>query len=157
YSAEQGRRYQSIGTADDVVDADGVHVFSCDQAQAKAREWFAELARQDRGNEEEQAGPYTVNNACDDYLAYLENDGRSEDSVRDARYRIDAHIRPALGEFGVAALESKQLRKWRSDVAKTAPRVRTKKGEQQKHRAGAADGRARKATANRNLTTLKAV
>src|SRR5262249_10543858 len=49
YSAEHGRRYNSIGTADDIVDADGAHVISFAQAQEAARKWFADLGRRDRG------------------------------------------------------------------------------------------------------------
>src|SRR5258708_27457462 len=87
----------------------------------------------------------------------MENDGRSEAAVKDARYRVDAFIRPVLGSFEVAALEPKRLRTWRSNLIRSAPRLRTRKGEPQKHRNGVADERARKATANRILTTLKAV
>ena len=61
YSREHGRRYHSIGTADDIVDADGAHVLSFAQAQEAARKWFAHLARHDRG--EVRSGPYTIVNA----------------------------------------------------------------------------------------------
>jgi hypothetical protein len=49
YTAEHGRRYRAIGTADDVVDADREHVLSFAQAQEPARTWFGELAREDSG------------------------------------------------------------------------------------------------------------
>src|SRR5260370_34410655 len=100
--------------------------------------------------------PYTVDRACDDYMAFLENDGRSEAAIKDARYKINAFIRPTLGAFKVVALTPQQLRKWRADLIKVAPRLRTRKGKTQKHR-NTSDERARKATANRILTTLKAV
>src|SRR6266851_649048 len=48
YTPEAGRRFNAIGTADDVADADGVHVLTFGQAQEAARTWFAALARQDR-------------------------------------------------------------------------------------------------------------
>src|SRR4051794_18624534 len=48
YSPEAGRRFRALGTADDVADADGVHMLSFPQAQAAARTWFAELAAADR-------------------------------------------------------------------------------------------------------------
>ena len=71
------------------------------------------------------------------------------------RSRINAFIRPTLGKLEVAALKAEQLRRWRADLASAAPRLRTKTGEKQKHRE-AADDRARKASANRILTILKA-
>ena len=61
YTPEAGRRFNAIGTADDVADADGVHVLTFGQAQEAARAWFAALARQDRN--ETIAGPYTVGQA----------------------------------------------------------------------------------------------
>ena len=61
YSPEQGRRYHSIGTADDIADADGIHVLAFSDAQEAARKWFAHLARHDGG--EVKRGPYTVR-AC---------------------------------------------------------------------------------------------
>src|SRR5271169_3712258 len=43
YSAEEGRRFKALGTADDVADADGVHVRSFAEAQDAARNWFRDL------------------------------------------------------------------------------------------------------------------
>src|SRR5580700_4630039 len=67
YTPETGRRFNAIGTADDITDPDGVHVLSFSQAQEAARAWFAALARQDRGDT--VAGPYAVRDALDDYVA----------------------------------------------------------------------------------------
>src|SRR6516162_4395948 len=55
YSGEHGRRFQAIGTADDVAEADGEHVLSFAQGQQAAHKWFADLARHDRG--EVRGGP----------------------------------------------------------------------------------------------------
>src|SRR5262249_30134571 len=101
-------------------------------------------------------GSYTVNHAADDYLAYLRGEGRDEAAIRDATVRIDAFIRPTLGKVKVAALDVDQLRRWRANLAKAAPRLRTRADETQKHREDI-DERARKSSANRNLTTLKAL
>ena len=133
--------------ADDYADADGRGVLSFAQAQTRARAQGANGA---------DHGPYTVDAAGDDYLAYLRNEGRDDAAIRDATWRIDAFIRPALGKFKVASLTPAQLRTWRADLAKAAPRLRTKSDEKQKHREGA-NARARKSTANRILTTLKAM
>ena len=53
------------------------------------------------------------------------------------------------------------MRKWKANLAKEAPRLRTKKGKKQKHRSVEGDEaeavrRKRRATANRVLTILKA-
>src|SRR5215471_10126200 len=45
YSVAHGRRFRSIGTTDDIADADGEHVLSFAQAQEAARKWFADVAR----------------------------------------------------------------------------------------------------------------
>jgi integrase len=59
----------------------------------------------------------------------------------------------------LAALTSERLRRWRDEIANAPARLRTRNGEQQKHREGVSgeDGkRARRATANRVWTTLRA-
>ena len=54
-------RYQEtvVGTADDVLDADGRAILDFDQAQAGAREWFHAEVRRAAG-EAPEAGPFTV-------------------------------------------------------------------------------------------------
>jgi integrase len=134
--------------ADDYSDADGRGILSFAQAQGRAKA--------QGGNGGESGGAYTVNQAADDYITYLRDEGRDEPAIRDATWRIDAFIRPALGKFKVASLTPAQLRGWRAGLAKAAPRLRTKADEKQKHREDS-DDRARKSSANRILTTLKAV
>jgi integrase len=95
----------------------------------------------------------------DAYLAWLESDGRSAAAIADARYRDRAFIRSSLGELEVASLTADRLRQWRDALAKTAPRLRTRPGEKQKHRDLANDEearRSRRASANRTWTTLRA-
>jgi len=151
YAAEHGRRYRAIGHADDAIDAPDANagVSTFDQAQDKARAWLTNAGG------EAPRGLYKVNQACDDYLEFLRSDGRSDAAINDASYRIKAFIRPKLGGFNVAELTPKQLRRWLADLVKDAPRQRTKPNEKQRHRK-TGDERARKATANRILTTLKA-
>src|SRR5262249_21642624 len=158
YSQEHGRRYHSIGTADDIADADSAHVLSFAEAQEAARKWFSHLARHDRGEVKRLDG-YTVTAAMADYFLFLESDGRSKHSIYDARRRSEALIEPKLGSVKVAALTADSLRRWRDNLAKTAPRLRTRKGEAQKHReiADTDNGRgARRASANRTWTILRA-
>jgi integrase len=151
YSRETGRHYLAIGPADDTLDAGAL---SFDAAQAKAREWLASV----QVEQDAPAGPLTVARACDDYLAFLRHDGRSDAAIRDAVYRIEAFIRPTLGRREVQSLKADELRRWRDQIANTPARLRTRNGAKQKHRAGAgADGsRARRATVNRIWTTFRA-
>jgi integrase len=156
YSPENGRRYLAIGTADDVADADDVHVLAFAEAQERARKWFADLAGQDGGISRNSA--YTVADAMDDYLRFLESDGRSKHSVADARCRDQAFIRSELGKVKLAALTADRIRRWRDELVKTAPRVRSAKGKEQKYRKLSDDEdarRARRASANRTWTTLR--
>jgi integrase len=70
-----------------------------------------------------------------------------------------AHILPALGKLEVTRLTTARLRRWHEDLAEQPGRLRTKLGAKQRYRELAEDPdatRARRATANRNLTVLKA-
>jgi integrase len=150
YLGGQQYEVQRIGTADDVSDADGVHVLDFWQAAAKARAGMVERAHRAAGHH----GALTVNRVLDQYVEYLE---REKKSARDAKYRIDALIRPVLGEIAAAKLTTDMIRDWLNGLVKTGARLRTREGLEQKHREVGADAlRARKASANRVLTTLKA-
>src|SRR6516225_5753565 len=156
YSAEHGRRYQSVATADDIADADGAHVLSFAQAQEAARKWFADLARHDRG--EVRSGPYTVRECLQEYLTWLEGHRKTG---RDARYRVETHIVPKLGEIQCNRLTTAEMQKWLRDLASSPARLRSKKGARKPNlRELAKDDpealRRRRASANRTLTVLKA-
>jgi integrase len=155
YLGEQTYQTEPLGNADDLSDADGVAILSFWQAQDKARERMVARAHTAAG----KAGPYTVADALDAYIDFLDNEGRSATAASDARYRDRAFIRPKLGEVELAELTSERLRAWRNALAKSAPRLRTKAGEKQKHREAADSDearRARQASANRIWTTLRA-
>ena len=101
----------------------------------------------------------TVSDAMDSYLRLIESEGRSAHTIRDARYRDNALIRPVLGKLIVNELTADRLRTWRDNLVKAAPRIRTKNGDKQKHRRHvlSADAiRARRASANRCWTILRA-
>jgi integrase len=133
--------------ADDYSEADGHAIMTFGQAQERAK------AR--RPAVREPQGPFTVEKAMDAYIAFLESEGRSPVAIKDTRYRDRAFIRPKLGALEVAELTADKLRYWRDGLAKAAPRLRTRQGEAQKHKDGA-DTRARRATANRTWTSLRA-
>jgi integrase len=143
YTAENLRTPDGgIIVADDYADADGERVLNFTQAQQRVR------------GPRVAAGAYTVGAALDDYMRYLASDGRSERAIQDARYRADALILPHLGTVKVAQLTSDRLRRWRDELVSVGPRLRTRAGEEQKHRDG--DKRASRASANRTWTTLRA-
>jgi integrase len=134
--------------ADDYSEPDGNSILSFGQAQEKAKAYRPTPTAQ----------PYTVAVAMEDYFQFLENDGRGTHTIRDAQYRDKAFIRPKLGDVEIAALTAERLRRWRDDLVKSAPRLRTRKGEIQKHRGVASDDarRARRSSANRTWTILRA-
>jgi integrase len=155
YAAQTGRRFSALGVADDVVDADGVHVLTFGQAQEAARAWFATLARQERNQTD--PGPYTIDQALDDYVVdYKRRGGKAVYRLEAA---IRAHIRPELGSTLVRDLTRNQIEKWHAKLAETPPRLRTSAGKRQQFAAldiSPDAVRRRRSTANRVLTILKA-
>jgi integrase len=136
--------------ADDFEGSDGARILNFAEAQ--------QAARGPRG-QRRSAGGYTIATAMDDYLRFLESDGRAAHSIRDSCYRAEAFILPQLGSVKLAALTTERLRRWRDHIANAAPRLRTRNGEQQRHReiaAGEDAKRARRASANRTWTILRA-
>jgi integrase len=151
YTPEAGRKFNSLGTADDIVDADGVHVFSFAQGQERARAWFADLARIVKAT-----GPYTVADALADYREdYLRRSGKA---ITRFDWNVAALILPELGTVEIAKLTRQQVASWHEQVAKAPPRLRTAIGAPQNY--GKLDAspegvRRRRSTANRVLTILK--
>ena len=97
-----GGKYQMalLGTADDLGDADGTTVLNFSQAQAAARTRYAQATRAANGLPEPSAGPYTVDQALDDYFTWLEGEGRGERNIADGRAKSKTHhIRPKLGHL----------------------------------------------------------
>lgn len=154
YLGDQRYETESLGIADDLSDADGVAVLDYWQAQEKARNRMVQRAHAAAG----KTGPCTVADAMDAYLRFLGGDGRGACTIRDARYRDQAFIRPKLGNTEVAALTADKLRQWRDDLVQTPARARTKKGSTQRYRKIAnEDGqRARRSSANRIWALLRA-
>jgi hypothetical protein len=122
YSVEHGRRYQSIGTADDVADADHAYILSFAQAQEAARKWFAHLARHDRG--EVNCGTYTVRTCVEEYLIWLQGHRKTGN---DARHRVFTHLVPKLGDLQCDRLTTTQIQRWLRDLAATPARLRSKR------------------------------
>ena len=154
YDGMTGKRlYSALGSADDLSTADGADTLTFAQAQDAARRWFDTLARQGGKVVE----PITVGQALDAYLAdYAGRGGKDERRVRNI---VAAHIMPALGDREVAALTSAVMRTWHRKLASSPARLRTRTGAKTQNVREAEDDnaqRARRATANRVLTILKA-
>lgn len=148
-----GRKLRSIGLADDALLADGVATLTWAQAQERARAWWREIDR--------AAVPVVeavrVRDAMTAYVAdYRARGGKSEHLMQTV---IDAHILPTFGAHQVEQLTSMALTKWHHAIAAAPVRLRTRPNEAQKfgkERDEASAQRARRSTANRILTVLKA-
>jgi integrase len=150
---------RGLGLADDLQEADGATVLTFSDAQGKARVWWKAAERAELGLAPID-GPYTVRKALDAYFADRERRG-SKGLAKD-RAAARARILPALGDVELAKLTTKRIRDWHTGLA-TAPKlVRTSrivKKAQKRRAVDAKDAdavRARRATANRTLTVLKA-
>ena len=153
YDSSAGRTYAALGSADDMLDADGGTTLTFAQAQKRAAEWFAEI--------ETHAGrtvkPITVAEAMAAYVDdYLARGGKAE---RDLRTAVKAHILPAFGDKQVADLTLTAIKGWHHALAMAPARLRTaaKARKANSRKATEADARrARRSSANRILTVLKA-
>lgn len=152
YVGGQAYEVETIATADDFSDPDGVAILSFAQAQTLARSRMVERAHKVAG----KTKPLTVKDAIDAYVTYLQ--GKRSRSGSEARYAADAFILPTLGAVEINALSPAQLRTWHANVAKMPARIRTKKGEKQQFKSTTdpENERRRKSSANRVLTVLKA-
>jgi integrase len=152
YIGEEAYETETIATADDFSDADGVAILGFHQAQAKARARMVERAHAAAG----KTGPITVKDAVESYLDFLETNRRS---AQFSRYAANAFILPQLGEIEIGTITKDQIEKWHLGLAKAGARIRVKRGDKQRFK-DIADPeehrRRRRSTANRILTILKA-
>jgi integrase len=118
---------ESIGHADDFADADGVKTLTFWQAQDLARQ----LASKRTAKGGQRMGPYTVGGAIKDYLAHI----AEKPSCYEVRKRLTAYVPAKLAKTDIAKLTKVELAAWHRAIAKEAPRVRTRDGERQRHRA----------------------
>lgn len=158
--AQEGRFLQArIGFADDFMDADGINFFTYAEAQEKARAWFklrAQEALAIESGEVVHRGSYTVADAIQDYLGDAERRGIK--GLLITKQTAKAHILPALGELEVSRLTKRRLETWHAGLA-SQPRRKGGRGGKVVHLpppANEDERRARKDSANRILTVLKA-
>ncbi len=143
-----GYNKTTLGESDDTGDADGINIIDFRQAQDKAREWLRTV----EGGVAVKAS-FTVGDALDEYLAAFQGK-----DLANTRRRVEQFVRPALGDVKLSRLSAAQVRGFHHSRATTAARLRTRRGEEQRFRPllTADEKRKRRATANRDLTVLKA-
>lgn len=144
-----------VGPADDYADADGVLVLNFSQAQARCREISAEAQLPPH----KRVKPLTVAEAAEHYMGWFRVHRKS---FKDTERTINAHILHKLGAKLVHELTARELRKWHEGLCTVPPRKRLKAGESgvqhlQAWEATPDNMRARKSSANRILTVLKAI
>lgn len=150
----KGYRFSALGEADDFRDANGETVLDYFQAYEKARAWAldAENLASVRGRKT------TVGEAAERYLAWYRDHRKA---YRETELTVNAHILPAFKDRRLADLRKPEISEWHEKLAALAPRRRTgKKAKRPKvgERPKTDDAkRARRATANRILTVLKAI
>jgi integrase len=148
YIGNEKYRSTTLGRADDDAAADGSYVLSFEQAEAKARAAVDAPAAKHRR--------LTVRTAMQIYTDYKRALGQS---VVDVSSRGTVHILPALGDLVVSELTAEVLRRWLATLAASPGQTRSKRGVPQYRPAAVGDEavRARRASANRVLTMLKAI
>jgi integrase len=148
---------EALGIADDTVEADGVKVLDYWQAQEHARAWGKCQRLIAEGMLRE--GTYSVADAVTDYLAEIKAE-KSPAALQGAKYVLDAWVLPELGAIQIEKLTTERINRWRNKLATQPKRVRKKQTATEPATRETADDedarRARKATANRILTMLKA-
>ena len=154
-------RLGGLGTADDGIVADGADVLTYQQARAAAVKWCQGQERRelegDAGAEPSPKGRVTVADCLDAY--FKDQERRGKKGLGRARQSASAWILPALGNIEVAKLTRGKIESWHNSVAKSPKRLRTGVGQDQRHAPppeSEDEKRARKDSANRVLTTLKA-
>jgi integrase len=153
------QHYEALGAADDARDADGRTVYSFSQAQEAAREFFKRKARQFAGDVAAADIRLTVADALEAYFADREQ-RRSKGLAKD-RAAARARVLPELGAIELAKLTTKRIRDWQSALA-IAPKLARAGRLTRERKTRVFDpndvdaARARRATANRTLTVLKA-
>jgi integrase len=147
FNVETGRRKASLSVADDYEDADGIRVLSFDQAQAKAREWVADMSAYSAGVSRK---PYTVGDACDAWL--------KTQTGATAAIHVESHIRAELGHIVLSKLTKPRLYDWHQALGVKPPAwTLHPKCKTQFDINDPETRRKRRDTANRVLRTLQAI
>jgi hypothetical protein len=117
-----GQRYKEkvFARADDFSDADGEAILDFWSAQKRAHEILGQV-KAGASDRNIPVQLYTVADALEDYLKFLQAHRRDE---MNARNRIKNHILPQLGECKILELTQRQIEGWHRELAQTPARVR---------------------------------
>jgi len=152
-TADERYTLHTLGQADDRVEANSVDILNFYQAQEKARA-FADELKLDGGI---VAKPVTVRDAAEKYMTWFRDHRKT---AKETETTVQAHIIPTFGDVLLKNLKAPAIRDWHHKLATKPARKRTRKGTRQQYqeKPDTDDGkRARKSSANRILTVLKAI
>lgn len=127
WSADKGILQTRLGTADDYSTADGEGVLTFAQAQTKAEVWFDQQdheARMALDGVARKRGPFTVSSAMESYFEDAER--RGVKGLDRDRQRASLWILPELGSIEVVKLSRPRIETWQRKMAEAPRRVRTK-------------------------------
>jgi len=103
--ASGNRRHESLGAADEAMDADGLEVFNYEQACKLAYAFFEKAARRTAGLEDaDHARPQTVGEAVEAYLSDREAEGSN--TAQKDRAAMAAHLPESLASVSLERLSS---------------------------------------------------
>jgi integrase len=123
-TGEAGRYHEKkLGSADDVRDANGIDVLSFSQAQAAARDWFDQLAREQDALGD--ATTKTVRSAVESYIKARDakeaaRQGRAVKSSAAHKLKLHVLANDELADMELQKLTAAALRKWRAELPGTA-------------------------------------
>jgi len=149
-------KLQGLGAAaDDYTEANGADVLTFAQAQKRATE-RADEAKHNAGM---LPGRTTVAEAARDYMKWFR---ANKQSINETEHALNAHILPELGDRRLSDLKAPEIRKWLDRLAARPARLRGSRLNPAARKFKSApktddQKRARKATANRILSVLKAL
>lgn len=149
-----GRRVQSrLGAADDTMPSDGLRTLDFDTAVDRATKWQPVALQAAMGEAPLRRGAFTVAMALDEYIEHLQRKGSRW--AHNAKLTANRYIRPEMGDVRVDLLTKRRIEKWHADIA-AKHKATIKDKERLKLPLTPEEQRARKDTANRVLTVLKA-
>ena len=159
---KETRKYRQagLGTADDVLAADGVTILTYDQAKRSADVTLQRMVRDaalEAGGEIIHKGPFTVADAWTLYLEAAKR--RGVVGIPIMSITANAHILPSLGNVQVSRLTKARIEKWHQGIAESGKRKTGKVRKEPKLMdapTSEEEIRQRRDSANRILTNLKA-
>ncbi len=130
-----------LGTADDIVDSNGVDILN-----------FAEADKRVRLGPPGSSGSAKLNTVKEIMGYYMKQQEAESRSYKTTQYAVDRHIIPKLGSRKLSHITAEDVTNWRNELA--APEK--KAGKNRLMDSSREQSRKRKASANRVLTIFKA-